>query len=400
MDIDWALELQEYLRIDTSHPRPDYKKAIDFLINLTKRIKSNLIYNVYIHSGYPMLLVTKPGRINMSILLNSHMDVVNVTNVEDWTFPPFDAHHDTDTDRIYGRGTQDMKSHGIHNLALLHRLRDVQLDHTIHVSFVPNEEIGGIGGLSEFIRTSEFKSLDVQFVIDEGCASPFKEFFIFFAERTIWQFAIKIHANPGHASMNLNDTCEKKMRVLLNEIEQFRKNDFEKNYKGRQDPKIGYTTTINLTKMVGGDLLNVLPRQLTLYFDMRIGLDTPLNVMADEITRWMWMANKQKESTDEEGVEIEWLKRSTKSKATNVQHYMCQRFINFFKKNNIPHILTIAPGTTDGRFVREYNLPVFGFTAINQTPPLLHGTDEYIFKQQFLDHIDLVAKLIQDISQR
>lgn len=40
------------------------------------------------------------------ILLNSHYDVVPVAN-EHWTVPPFDAV--IEGDRIYGRGSQDMK---------------------------------------------------------------------------------------------------------------------------------------------------------------------------------------------------------------------------------------------------------------------------------------------------
>ena len=42
----------------------------------------------------------------IGILLNSHYDVVPVAN-EHWTVPPFDAV--MEGDRIYGRGSQDMK---------------------------------------------------------------------------------------------------------------------------------------------------------------------------------------------------------------------------------------------------------------------------------------------------
>lgn len=58
---------------------------------------------------------------------------------------------------------------------------------TIHLSYVPEEETGGIGGMKEFVDTEEFKSLNVGFSLDEGIASPNEVFSVFYAERAIWR---------------------------------------------------------------------------------------------------------------------------------------------------------------------------------------------------------------------
>jgi aminoacylase len=46
--------------------------------------------------------------------------------------------------------------------------RGVRLPRTMHVVFVPDEEIGGDHGMLAFIQTPLFKSLRVAFTMDEG----------------------------------------------------------------------------------------------------------------------------------------------------------------------------------------------------------------------------------------
>jgi aminoacylase len=74
-----------------------------------------------------------------SIILNSHMDVVPVYE-EYWTHNAFDAVMD-ETGRIFGRGTQDMKSVGMQYLGALRyfKRKQITFKRTIHVVFVPEE---------------------------------------------------------------------------------------------------------------------------------------------------------------------------------------------------------------------------------------------------------------------
>lgn len=134
----------------------------------------------------PILILTQSGRDAKlpSVLLNSHMDVVPVTHAK-WTHPPFEAAIADDT--IYARGAQDMKSIGISYLEALRRLKREghTFSRTVHVSFVPDEEIGGIEGMGAFVATEQFRSLNVGFALDEGIPSPMPSYLIFHGERAV-----------------------------------------------------------------------------------------------------------------------------------------------------------------------------------------------------------------------
>jgi aminoacylase len=103
-----------------------------------------------------------------SIVLNSHMDVVPVFE-EFWTHKPFAADID-DEGRIYARGSQDMKCVGMQYLGALRYFKQngFSFQRTIHVVFVPEEEIGGVDGMRDYVHTDGFKKLNVGFSLDEG----------------------------------------------------------------------------------------------------------------------------------------------------------------------------------------------------------------------------------------
>lgn len=96
------------------------------------------------------------------------MDVVPVFE-EYWTYKPFDAEMDEDG-KIFARGSQDMKCVGMQYLGAIRAFKKKQMSfrRTIHVVFVPNEELGGHGGMADFIHTQEFRNLNAGFSLDEG----------------------------------------------------------------------------------------------------------------------------------------------------------------------------------------------------------------------------------------
>ena len=45
---------------------------------------------------------------------------------------------------------------------------NIRPERSIHLTFVPDEEIGGLTGLAPFLETDDFKGLNVGLAFDEG----------------------------------------------------------------------------------------------------------------------------------------------------------------------------------------------------------------------------------------
>lgn len=52
--------------------------------------------------------------------------------------------------------------------------------------FCADEEIGGDQGMRLFVKTDDFRRLNVGFALDEGIATPDSVFPVFYAERSVW----------------------------------------------------------------------------------------------------------------------------------------------------------------------------------------------------------------------
>ena len=150
---------------------------------------------------------------------------------------------------IYARGSQDMKCVNIQYLEAIRRLKlnGIRLKRTIHISFVPEEEIGGSPGMKEFSKLQDFKNLNVGFALDEGIASPNNNFLVFYGERSIWQLWVKCTGKPGHGSLMPDDTAGEKFTKIINRFMDFRAKEKAK----LKDPslKIGDVTSVNLTQV-------------------------------------------------------------------------------------------------------------------------------------------------------
>lgn len=160
---------QEYLRIDTVQPNPDYYKAVDFIKSQAKSLSLES-ETIELVKGKPLLLLKWVGSDPTlpAFLLNSHTDVVPFEESK-WTHHPLHAHIDQDGD-IYARGSQDMKCVGMQYLEAIRKLQASGFHpiRSVYLSFVPDEEIGGHDGVEKFVESQVFKSLNIAIVLDEG----------------------------------------------------------------------------------------------------------------------------------------------------------------------------------------------------------------------------------------
>lgn len=163
-----------------------------------------------------------------AICLNSHMDVVPA-EADKWSHPPFSAHID-EHGRIFGRGTQDMKSVGIQYLEAVRRLKreEAVLARTLVLTFVPDEEMGGQEGMKMFVKTKAFRKLNIGFALDEGVASNRPgHFVLFYGEKHKWSVKFHVTGDVGHGCLNIPNTAGAKLARLLKSIYDFREEQFE-----------------------------------------------------------------------------------------------------------------------------------------------------------------------------
>lgn len=144
--------------------------CVEFLRRQAAELGLELKIEVPVTPKKPICIMTwvgtKPDL--KSIVLNSHMDVVPVFE-EFWTHKPFAAEMDEEG-RIYARGSQDMKCVGMQYLAALKHFKknNIRFKRTIHAVFVPEEEVGGVDGMKDFVHQDAFRALNAGLSLDEG----------------------------------------------------------------------------------------------------------------------------------------------------------------------------------------------------------------------------------------
>lgn len=381
-----------YLRINTAHPTPDYGKA-DAFFKLMADEAGLEFQSVDVVPGKPVGILTWKGAEPTlpSIMLYSHSDVVPVFK-EHWKYDPFNAHKDEEGN-IFARGAQDMKCVGIQYIESIRRLKTdgVKLKRTVHIVFGPDEEIGGKDGMASFVSKNTFKDLNVGFALDEGLASPTEEFRLFYGERACWWFTVTFNGNPGHGSAFIEDTAVSKLVEVMNRALAFRK-DEEIRLKSNPAFTLGDVSTLNINILKGGVQFNVVPNSMTASFDVRIAMDVDLVKFEEMLNQWCKDAGSD--------YKIEFFQKKDTQQTTCVDSsspWWCA-FDSACHSLDIKVRKEIFPAGTDGRFVRQLGIPVFGFSPMNNTPILLHDHNEFLNEKVFLRGIHIYQNLITALA--
>ncbi|KAL2299683.1 hypothetical protein Nmel_012528 [Mimus melanotis] len=426
---------REYLRIDTVHPKPDYDAAVRFL----ERVGTDLglaCQKVEVCQGRVVLILTWQGtnpRLR-SILLNSHTDVVPVFEVlgqgegweehgeedrEHWTYPPFEAVKDSQGN-IYARGAQDMKCVSIQYLEAIRRLKTEgkSFARTIHLTFVPDEEVGGHKGMEMFVKRPEFKALNVGFAMDEGLASPSDTFSVFYGERSPWWIKVKCMGSPGHGSRFISNTAAEKMHKVINSFLAFRESE-KQRLKSDSSLTLGDVTSLNMTMLEGGVSFNVVPSEMAASFDIRIPPTVDLKVGTiqphpgeewDEstlLTPLLWSLSQAFEEQVAtwcrgagDGVTYEFHQKCMDQHITSTEESdpWWKAFSGVCRDMKLQLKLEIFPAATDSRYIRAAGHPAIGFSPMNRTPVLLHDHNEFLNEQVFLRGIEIYARLLTALA--
>jgi acetylornithine deacetylase/succinyl-diaminopimelate desuccinylase-like protein len=219
--------LQEYVRIDTSNPPGDTRKAADFLAGIFQR--DGIRVERYESAPgkailYARLKTTLSPPAGKPIVLLHHMDVVPADRSQ-WSVDPFGAQ--IKNGQLWGRGAMDMKGQAVAHLLAFLRLKreNVPLNRDVILLAHPDEEVGGAMG-ARWMIANHYAELDPEYVIDEGgfgsrdlFAAGKLVYGIAVAEKKIVWLKVRAEGVAGHGSQpndqNPNDRLLRALARLL-----------------------------------------------------------------------------------------------------------------------------------------------------------------------------------------
>ncbi|KAK0575466.1 hypothetical protein LWI29_001073 [Acer saccharum] len=397
---------KEYLRFKTAHPDPNYTASVSFLINQAESIglQSKTLEFV---PGKPVLLLTWPGS-NPSlpcILFNSHLDSVPA-EPDKWSHPPFSAFHSSDTGNIFARGAQDDKCISIQYLEAIRNLKLVknfEPIRTVHVLYVPDEEIGGFDGMAKFVESSEFRELNVGFFMDEGQASTSDEFRVFYADRSPWHLIIKANGAPAHGSRMFDNSASENLMKSIEMITRFRDAQFDVVKAGKAaNSEVISVNPVYLKSGIPsptGFVMNMQPSEAEAGFDIRLPPTVDPDLVKKRIAEeWAPTTRNMTYQIIEKGP---------------IRDYQGHPLMTLTNDSNpwwpvFKYAITAAGGklqkpeilasTTDARYMRQLGIPTFGFSPMSDTPILLHDHNEFLNDRVFLKGIEVYESVIRSLS--
>lgn len=388
----------EYLQIRTVQPNPDYATCTEFLRRQAQELGLGFQATEYV-PGKPVVVLTWPGKDPTlpSIILNSHTDVVPVTE-DKWNYDPFGATRVPTDDgdyRIYARGTQDMKIVGHGYLEGVRKLKSEgteqpQLLRTVHLVFVPDEEIGGHDGMAQFIKSPEFVQLNAGFALDEGMASTTDELRVFYGERAPCWVTFVAEGPTGHGSGAVKDAATERIVALSSELIEFCEKERQKLWSG-ECKQLGDITTANLTQLKAGQQQNIIPARASVGFDIRI---SPTGTDRQKFHQWlMGLAAKY-------DAQVEFNQFWDDSTTTPLDgSKFCKAFLGSVEQQGWSVAPEIFPAATDSRYLRRAGVLALGVSPLTNIPVLLHDHNEYVREGDVMRSVDFYAQLIKSISE-
>lgn len=194
------------------------------------------------------------------IVLSGHTDVVPVDG-QDWSLDPFRA--ELREDRLYGRGTADMKGFIGTALAWTDRFLDTPRDHPVHLALSYDEEIGclGVRGL--------LADLDAAGIQPAGCivGEPTgMRAVVAHKGMAGWRCRVRGHAVHSSLTPHGVNAIDYAARLIV------RIREVADRLRAQEQRHYGYDvphSTLNTGRIEGGIALNTVPADCSFQFECR-----------------------------------------------------------------------------------------------------------------------------------
>jgi len=413
--------LQRYVKIDTSTIE-GARESGTYLRSILHRAGVTTQW-IISPAGQPFLYArseaSAPGA--ETLLLLHHLDVVPTGS--DWTHPPFAAV--IEDGALYGRGAVDDKSLGVaHLVAFLRHHQSSTTSQAVAFLAVGGEEDGGMEGTGWLIDSHPELFEGVSAVLTEGGSNRvYGEKLGWWGievaqKRPLWMLATAT-GRPGHgSSLNLHSAPHRLVRGLgrlidrplefrltpeaelfLESLAPYESPAFRSVIEGldatlsQPEPVLGLlpglpnylVDSIQVNVLEAGSDLNVTPGSAAARIDVRLLPDT------DELA---FLADLRELMGPDVRLQVLLSAPRTPPSPTDHPVFVC---LQDQLSRSAPVIPAFITAITDARFVRQQNIPAYGFSPFALGTKALrgiHANDEHIPLGVFAQGVETMWRVV------
>jgi acetylornithine deacetylase/succinyl-diaminopimelate desuccinylase-like protein len=367
------------------------------------------------------------------VLLLAHIDVVEAKR-EDWSVDPF-----TLLERdgfFYGRGTLDVKDGAAILVATLARLKQegYRPNRDLILALTTGEEGGSDYNGVEWLLANHRDLIEAAYVINMDAGDPVilngKRAFrsVQAAEKVYVTFKLEVHNPGGHSSLPTKDNAIYRLAAALGRLSAYdfpaQLNDITKasfaKWSQMQQGQVAtdmaaaartppdtaairrlsdasplynaqFRTTCVATELAGGHAENALPQSASATVNCRMLPGTAQDDVQRTLVRIV----------ADTAVKVSVVQAAVPSPAAALQGEAMDAIERVTKRLwNIPVIPVMETGATDGLYLRNAGIPVYGvsgvFVDINDIRA--HGRDERIGVQDYYDGAEYIYQLVREVS--
>jgi acetylornithine deacetylase len=231
------------------------------------------------------------------VVLSGHTDVVPVDG-QPWTSDPFVLTRRGE--RLYGRGTCDMKGFLALALAAAPELAKAPLKRPVHLAFSYDEEIGCLGAPSMIEAIARELPRPAAVIVGEPTSMEAVR-----GHKGIAAFKVTVSGREAHSSLtHLGVSAVMNAVKLMNSL-----TELSERLERDADPASPFLpkgATLTIGQVNGGTAVNILARECVFWFDLRTppGLD-PLRILEPFLAQARAMDAALKARADEAGVRVD-----------------------------------------------------------------------------------------------
>ncbi len=428
--------LRQLIAFESTIERPDEtRKALEamasLLVDAGLPAEDVLLINPY-PDGYGLVARYRGIATQGPLLTMAHIDVVTA-EPDAWAFPPFSFGKKDGF--YYGRGTQDNKTGVAHLVANFIRLkreghvpnRDLIMALTgdeetqqkviewlategkdlIEADYAINSDAGG-GELGDdgkprafWVQTSEklYQTYRLSTTNPGGHSSlprpqnAINQLAIALTRIADYQFPVEL--NEGSRQMLERAASFADKRVAQDMLKVAQSQDSDAAERLSQDPLMNAVirTTCVVTKIEGGHAENALPRSASALVNCRILPGIPP----------LAIETRLRELVDDDGVAFESVYESVPSLPSVMPAALMETIESLVNDRwqGVKVIPEMSTGATDGLFIRNAGIPVYGVAGWFMHPDDIraHGLDEKVGIRQFHEGAEFWYRLLKKLSQ-